>query len=89
MVNMFINLADENILLLEKALEVDNVVTTRRIIHKIKPNIEVMGIHSLDKNINEILKFNVNSTITPKFISNTKKVIQVLKSASQSLKKRE
>lgn len=87
MVNMFISLADENAALLDKALEIDNVVTIRRIIHKIKPNIEVMGIVSLEKNIKEILNFNVNSSITPEFISNTKKVIQVLKSASQHLKK--
>ncbi len=86
MVSLFISLADENSLLLQKALEVDNVVTIRRIIHKIKPNIEVMGILSLEKNIKEILKFNVNSTITPEFKSNTKKIIQVLKVTSKRLK---
>ena len=87
MVKIFISLTDENTLLLKKALKADDVITIRRIIHKIKPNIEVMGIVSLEKNIKEILKFNLNSTITPEFKSNTKKVLKVLKSVSKSLKK--
>uniref|UniRef100_UPI003F6C27AB response regulator n=1 Tax=Polaribacter sp. TaxID=1920175 RepID=UPI003F6C27AB len=89
MVKMFISLADENSLLLEKALEVNNVLAIRRIIHKIKPNIEVMGIGSLENNITEILKFNLESTITHEFKSNTKKVIQVLKASSKLLKNEE
>lgn len=83
---MFIDLVFENTILLEKALEKEDVVIIKKIVHKLRPNIKLMGIISLNRNLKEILEFDLNSAITPKFKSNTQKIIHILRATSESLK---
>ena len=82
----FIDLVFENTILLEKALEKEDVVIIKKIVHKLRPNIKLMGIISLNRNLKEILEFDLNSAITPKFKSNTQKIIHILRATSESLK---
>jgi PAS domain S-box-containing protein len=84
---MFIDLVFENTILLEKALEKEDVLIINKIVHKLKPNIKLMGIISLNRNVKEILEFDLNSVITLKYKSNTQKIIHILRATSESLKK--
>jgi PAS domain S-box-containing protein len=83
---MFIDLVFENTILLEKALEKEDVLIINKIVHKLKPNIKLMGIISLNRNVKEILEFDLNSVITLKYKSNTQKIIHILRATSESLK---
>ncbi|MBG7610985.1 response regulator [Polaribacter sp. BAL334] len=86
MILLFIQLVHDNTIILEEALETENVALIKKVIHKIKPNIEQMGITSLKGPINEIVAFDMDSAMNYQFTLNTQKVIQILRATSESLK---
>ena len=86
MILLFIQLVQDNTVILEEALENENVELIKKIIHKIKPNIEQMGINSLQTTIGEIMAFDLNSTMNSKFRINTQKIIRILRATVESLK---
>lgn len=86
MITLFIRIVQDNTMILEEALETENVIIIKKTIHKIKPNIEQMRITSLQGTINKIMVFDSNSPMNSKFKINTQKIIRILRTTVESLK---
>lgn len=86
MKTIFVNLVDENTDLLEKAIENNDVETIQKIIHKIKPSTNQMGIISLKETFKEIEKFDSASKNIYTLKKLTLTIINTLKMVNKDLK---
>ena len=86
MILLFIQLVEDNTIILEEALKTENVGLIKKTMHKIKPNIVQMGIASLQVAIDEIMAFDMNLAMNSKFVVSTQKVILILRMTAESLK---
>jgi CheY-like chemotaxis protein len=86
MILLFIQLVEDNTIILEEALKTENIGLIKKTMHKIKPNIVQMGIASLQVAIDEIMTFDMNLAMNSKFVLSTQKVILILRMTAESLK---
>lgn len=62
MIQIFINQTNETIIKIEDALQVDNFEEISRLIHKIKPSIEGVGVFHLLNEVKELEKISKMTT---------------------------
>lgn len=61
MISIFIDIVEENTVLLEESLEKDNIEAVNKIAHKLKPSIDQMGITSLEDPVRTIEKYDIQT----------------------------
>jgi PAS domain S-box-containing protein len=89
MTEIFIELAKENIEILEAGLQQDDLDSIKKIAHKIKPSIDQMGIISLKEVVREIEKYDLIQGDKEALQKLVHEQIRVLQQVILSLEKRQ
>jgi len=85
MISIFINQTNENISIIHENIKDDNLENIKRIAHKIKSNIDHMGIASIKQEVRRIENFNLESGSHKDFIDMTLHLCEVLKAVLTEL----
>jgi PAS domain S-box-containing protein len=78
MITIFIDLIKEDTKFLSNAIENKDISTLRRIAHKIKPSIDLMGIVSIKQDVRNLEKYEIGSGSTEELKQLTERIIRVL-----------
>ncbi|WP_304234044.1 ATP-binding protein [Jiulongibacter sediminis] len=88
MSSLFIELSKENTFAFQNAVEERNIETIKRLAHKIKPNIDQMGITSIKDLVREVEKYDIHSGSWQNLEAMVNQMISVIQEVASSLEKR-
>ncbi len=86
MILLFIDLVREDTKTLNNAIASEDVSTIRRIAHKIKPSVDLMGIETIKDDIRKLEIYEMGSGSSAELKRLTERIIQVLQKAIVQLK---
>ena len=89
MIQIFVNQTNETIVKIEEALQIDNFEEISRLIHKIKPSIEGVGVFHLLNEVKELEKISKTTTDKPAIENLFYKIKEGLQMAISQLQENE
>jgi PAS domain S-box-containing protein len=85
MIGIFVQLARENVSIMQRAMEQEDITTLKQTAHKIKPSIDQMGIHSLKEVVRKVEKYDLDYGSKEELTSLVRNLCAVLIEVSDKL----